>query len=295
MAHEALEAGRLFARYEIEGFVGRGGAGEVYSAFDSVLKRRVALKVLHPREDRNNAVIVLREARAAAGLNHPNAVSIFDVGEVEGTPFIAMELVVGSTLRAKAQDPQVSIGTRLRWLVDIASVLAHAHQSGLIHRDVKPENIMVSQNGTIKVLDFGIARRAREEGVPSSRRRRLTPPDGNKGGTAEGRVEGTPRYMAPEQLYGDPVDGRTDQYAWGLVAYEMLSGHLPGSEAVDGSFPHFAVPPPLLNQVAPKVPFEVAATIMQALEVRPAFRHPSMLDVARASCLSPSGLPRVTS
>jgi eukaryotic-like serine/threonine-protein kinase len=227
-----------------------------------VLKRQVALKVPKPRKDLDGAALTLREARAAAALSHPNAVSVFDVGVIDDCPFIAMELVVGTTLRAAMKEAAPPLGTRLRWLSEIAAVLAHAHEQGIIHRDIKPENIMVTEGGTIKVLDFGIAQ-------PRATERSDDEP-----------VEGTPLYMAPEQVYGDTLDGAADQYTWGLLAYELLSGKLPSADA-PGAFRHFNDPPELLSLILPEVPFDVAVTVQKALAVDPAKRHTSMADVVR--------------
>jgi tRNA A-37 threonylcarbamoyl transferase component Bud32/tetratricopeptide (TPR) repeat protein len=283
--------GEVFARYRIEGLLGQGGMGEVYRAYDVLLRRHIALKVVRPSEvvatDEANpeeaAARILREARAAAGLSHRSAVAIFDVGEVDGTPFIAMELVLGRTLRTYVGNPDAPIDQKLRWLVEVARVLAAAHESGLIHRDIKPENVMVSRDGAIKVLDFGIARRAEGSGPPSS-----VQAPGSDGPrqppsfrTAAGRLRGTPRYMAPEQLDGARLDGRSDQYGWGVVAYELLSGAHPASRFEGDADPRWTPPPKLLNEVAPGIPFKVAAAIDKALARLPEMRHAGMEDLAK--------------
>jgi eukaryotic-like serine/threonine-protein kinase len=225
-----LALGDTFDRYSIEDLLGEGGMGKVYRAFDPRLHRRVALKVMTRREDgppqsansSEGAVRMLREARAAAALDHPNCVSIFDVGEVDGTPFIAMELIEGRSLRALIGAP-VPWDKRLRWLVDVARALAAAHKRGLVHRDIKPENVMVRDDGVVKVLDFGIARRPDAPVDPVG----ATQQSGLEALTGKGIVIGTPRYMSPEQMRGDPLDGRSDQFAWGVLAYEVLSGKSP--------------------------------------------------------------------
>jgi len=195
--------------------------GTVYAVYDSLLDRRVALKLLSGgRDDAAQRSRVLREARAAAALAHPNTVKIFDVGEAEGVAFLAMELLEGETLRA-ALARGASIQQKLAWLLDAARALAEAHEHGLVHHDVKPENMFVCNDGTLKLLDFGIAGRADEveDGAdgPSSL------------GTDRGLVLGTPRYMSPEQRSGEPTDARSDQYAWGLVAIELLTGQQPAT------------------------------------------------------------------
>src|ERR1700722_13049549 len=218
-----------FERYTIEAHLGQGGMGTVYRARDARLGREVALKVLsEPRgaEPESDARL-LREARAAAALDHPNAVSIFDVGEHEGTPYIVMELVDGQTLRGAVGDRGVPLATRVTQLADVARALAAAHRRGLVHRDIKPENVMVRGDGVVKVFDFGIARRASAgagDAVDASAPTQAPPLPAL---TREGVQVGTPVYMAPEQIRGDALDGRTDQFAWGVLAFELLTGRLP--------------------------------------------------------------------
>src|SRR6186713_948665 len=215
-----LKAGDTFERYTIEALIGQGGMGCVYRAYDPRLDRRVALKVIS--QDSAPAAAnarLVREARAAAALDHPNAVAIFDVGEFGGAPYIVMELVEGRTLRRAPGDAALPVPTRVAQLADIARALAAAHKRGLVHRDIKPENVMVRDDGMVKVLDFGIARRTGGTVDPRS----ATEP-ALQTLTVEGVKLGTPVYMAPEQIRGDELDGRTDQFAWGVLAYELLAG-----------------------------------------------------------------------
>lgn len=265
-----LPEGARVGRYSIESLLGAGGMGEVYCAYDNVLRRRIALKVLH-HELQDAAARLLREARAAAALSHPGAVSIFDVGESDGLSFIAMELVPGAPLRTYIGDASVSLTRRLRWLADVAEVLAVAHEKGFVHRDIKPENVMVGSDDTVKILDFGIAKQTGSEAIP--------PPTEAPGGpssyrTAEGRVTGTPRYMAPEQLRGEALDGRTDQYAWGAMAYELLAGVHPRASMDTSRSPE------MLNHRVPEIPFEVAAAVSRALAPTPELRFPTMGEIA---------------
>ena len=227
-----LPRGSLFNRYRIEEAIGEGGMGRVYRAFDTRLGRMVSLKVLRASDNAEHDARLQREARAAAALNHPNAVSIFDVGESvlgdERVRFIAMELIDGRDLRSLSLDPNVPSIQRIRWLADVARALAAAHRAGLVHRDVKPENAMVRSDGVVKVLDFGLARRLTpgDEGEPAAASpRAATQPLATV--TERGIVVGTPVYMSPEQLRGDAVDGRADQFAWAVMAYELLAGRLP--------------------------------------------------------------------
>jgi eukaryotic-like serine/threonine-protein kinase len=281
-----LKPGDMFDRYTIEALLGQGGMGCVYRAHDPRLGRRVALKVISDSQrdgqaDAGANARLLREARAAAALDHPNAVSIFDVGEHEGTPFIVMELVLGRTLRGAAGDASVPAATCVAELVDVARALAVAHKRGLVHRDIKPENVMVREDGVVKVLDFGIARR--QGGSIDAHGGTETPALPTL--TIEGIKLGTPCYMAPEQIRGDALDGRTDQFAWGVVAYELLSGRLPWR----GSSDAMAVMASVLTDRVDRAPLDRAAVprsiqdvILRALEKRPEDRFASMDDVAQA-------------
>ncbi len=256
-----IALGETFERYEIESLIGRGGMGEVYRAVDTRLRRKVALKVLRPdRESDEGKARLFREARSAAGLTHPNTVAIHDIGEAEGTFYIVMELVTGAPLLAYVGDPRVSSARKLSWLVDVARALSAAHKAGVIHRDVKPSNVMISDEGVVKVLDFGLAKPI----APVSFR------------TQQGHVLGTPRYMAPEQLAGHEVDTRTDQYAYGLTAYELVAGTHPGGVLAGPELPR------PLDEVVEDVTAAVAQVIARTLATAPADRFATMDDVATA-------------
>ena len=230
-----LAPGDTFDRYSIEDLLGEGGMGRVYRAHDSRLHRRVALKILSvvasasPELRSEGVARLIREARAAAVLDHPNTVAIHDVGEHDGVPYIAMELVVGKTLRPYVGKNDVPFELCLRWLLDVARALSAAHKAGIVHRDIKPENVMVRDDGMVKVLDFGVARRAYGEIDVTG------PTQGQELPTITGKgvVIGTPVYMSPEQMRGAPVDGRSDQFAWGVLAYEMISGRRPWKDQPD--------------------------------------------------------------
>ncbi len=271
-----LREGDIVGPYRVGELVGQGGLGLVYRALDPRLERMVALKVIAlvatPPQDKGDfGARLLREARASAALNHPNIVSVYDVGEHTGVLYLAMEFVEGRTLRAAVGDPGIPLGERLRWLVDVARGLSAAHRAGLVHRDVKPETVMVRGDGVVKVLDFGIARRT------SSGR------EGNELVTGDEQVTGTPVYMAPEQLRGDPVDSRIDQFAWGVLAYELLSGERPWKTTAEGYALVAAIltdiPPPLHERV-PGLPGPVAEVVHRALAKHRDERFPSMDDVA---------------
>jgi serine/threonine protein kinase len=254
-----LVVGQTFARYVIEAAIGEGGMGEVYRAFDDKLRRKVALKVLHPDLAVPDAAArLVREARAAAAFAHPNTIAIYDLGEIDGTVFLVMELISGAPLRAFIGDPAVPTTKKLRWLVDIARGLGAAHKAGLVHRDVKPANVMVSDDGVVKVLDFGLAK----------------PVEASSLNTDVGLVVGTPRYMAPELFTGIRADARSDQYAFGVTAYELLSGVHPGS-------PMGAVPA-ALDTLVPEIGPAVARIIARTLSRDAGDRFASMNDVATA-------------
>jgi hypothetical protein len=275
-------------RFRIDAELGSGGMADVYRAYDPVLDRAVALKVLHTRAvagDTQGMRRVLREARAAAALTHPNTVTIFEVGEADGEVFIAMELLEGSVLREVLDRGKSSLEEKLRWLLQAARALEAAHERGLVHRDVKPENMFVCADGSLKLLDFGIAKRDDDEGTeaealsigPSSLR------------TQAGRRLGTPRYMAPEQHAGLATDARTDEYAWGLVAFELLCGSQVVEEqatatAEGGAEPAGASSAMRLTELrvkVPDLPEAVAAAIARALEPNKNDRFPSMAPIIR--------------
>jgi len=302
-----LRPGEMFAeRYRLEERVGSGGMGLLFRAVDTRLQRRVALKVL--RRDRDGAqdaspgeaqgtrggtanplseasARILREARAAAALNHPNVVAIHDVGERDGVPFIAMEYVKGKSLRCFVGAPEPSFDARLEWMIDVARALAAAHDRGLVHRDVKPDNVMIREDGMVKVLDFGIARQQRT--VPDSNTDLRTFPGTNESGergtgdVTVSRVLGTPGYMAPEQIRGEACDGRADQFAWGVMAYELFSGALPWSPE-HGTF--YVMTAVLTEEVKPlsNIPFHVSRAILRALEKKPENRFATMAELVTA-------------
>ena len=281
-----LREGQTFGRYVIEALIGEGGMGKVFRAEDTSLRRRVALKVLllkggTPSELEESKARMLREARAAAALEHPNVVSIYDIGSVDGTPFIAMELVQGKNLHAFVGDATVPWERRLRWLLDAGSALAAAHEAGLVHRDIKPENVMIRAEGRVKVLDFGIARRASVPGGHDA----TAPQGGIETITGQGVIIGTLRYMSPEQLAGKPLDGRADQFAWGVMAYELFAGDAPWPAHPDilaSVTAILTVTPASLVERAPFLPPPVASAIHRTLSKSPEERFATMGDLLAA-------------
>ncbi|MFT3768693.1 MAG: protein kinase [Minicystis sp.] len=278
-----LKPGDTFDRYTIDSVLGQGGMGTVYRAHDTRLDRRVAIKVITEGGNAPDSADarLLREARAAAALDHPNAVSIFDVGELQGSPYIVMELVTGRTMRDAIGSSSTPTNVRVGWLADVARALAVAHRKGLVHRDIKPENVMVRDDGVVKVLDFGIARRTQGNVDPSAPTQATALPTLTK----EGIKVGTPLYMAPEQIRSEKIDGRVDQFAWGVVAFELLTGKLPWRGVTD---PLAAVASILTDEPdgaaldAAGVPAEVKAAVLRTLAKKPDDRFASMDDVVRA-------------
>jgi eukaryotic-like serine/threonine-protein kinase len=225
--------GRTLGHYTVVSALGSGGMGEVYLAHDQRLDRRLALKLLPPEYTREEARLgrFEREARAASALNHPNIVTIYEIGEIEETHFIAMEYVDGRTLREKIEQGRLSIKESVEIAIQIAGALAAAHEAGIVHRDIKPENVMVRRDGYVKVLDFGLVkltehRRSDEDAIkePSHWQR-----------TSPGVVLGTVSYMSPEQALGHEVDHRSDVFSLGVVLYELIAGARPFKGATDAS------------------------------------------------------------
>ena len=297
-----LRRGDAIAHFVIEGLLGRGGMGQVYRAHDTRLERFVALKLIGGAgttlpSSAEGTARVWREARAAAAFNHPNAVSVYEIGETHGHVWIAMEIVDGAPMRRHVVDRSIPWETRLEWMLDAARALGAAHAAGLVHRDVKPENLMVRADGVVKVLDFGIARKTGDRGAALAATMPISlasipalSSSLDATLTAEGIVVGTPFYIAPEQaLSGEAIDGRADQFAWGVTAYELFSGQLPwGSDlgramrsVVDGE------PPRPLRELAPEVPLPIAAAIERTLRRAPADRFPSMEALIEA-CVVPA-------
>ena len=229
-------------KYEIEGEIGRGGFGTVYRAKDTILNREVALKVLKPAwlDDRTAVERFYREAQAAAQLDHPNIVTIFDMGELEGRLFIAMRLIDGEPLNAyiKRVGP-LPLEQALPIIDNIASALEYAHSQGMVHRDVKPANILIRKDGVALLTDFGLVRGAEQASLVSL--------------NSSGNAMGTPEYIAPEVWDGQPATPASDVYAFACVIYEMLTGTVlyAASSAPAVMRRHF-VPPDLSMIVNPQ-------------------------------------------
>ena len=228
-------SGRKINHYQVLSLLGAGGMGEVYLAEDTRLGRKVALKLLPQKftQDRERALRFQQEARAASALNHPNILTIYEVGEFEGGHFIATEFIDGQTLRT-LMNARIKLRAALDVATQVASALAAAHEAGIVHRDIKPENIMARRDGYIKVLDFGLAKLT-ERFSPD--RTTVADSDASTKGlvhTDPGKLMGTARYMSPEQIRGLEADGRSDIFSLGVVLYEMVTGRAPFDGATPG-------------------------------------------------------------
>src|SRR5262245_131859 len=256
--------------------------GEVYRARDTRLGREVALKVISDGAvDSERLQRFEQEARLAGSLNHPNLVVVHDVGSERGTPFLVTELLEGESLRHRLSRGRLSLRTALDLGVQIAEGLAAAHARGVVHRDVKPENIFLTSGGRAKLLDFGIAKLTAPRAIEGTRNLLDTTLTPEGLGTRPGAVLGTPGYMSPEQVRGDPVDARTDIFSLGTVLYEMLAGvpaFLAKSLIESGHAILETEPPPLPALVPPSVDL----LVRRCLEKEPARRFHSAADLAFA-------------
>ena len=232
---------RLNGRYRLDAQIGAGGMSTVYRAFDTTLERRVAIKLMHREiaSDSDQLERFRREARAVAQLSHPHIVGVIDAGEDEGRPYIVFEFVEGETLKDRIRRMgRLPVDEAIAYAIEIARALGAAHARGIVHRDVKPQNVLIDQQGSAKVTDFGIARVVDDTGL-----------------TAEGRVLGTTDYVSPEQALGQDVNGQSDIYSLGVVLYEMLTGDVPfhGENQVSVAMKHVREDLPDVQKRRPEV------------------------------------------
>src|SRR5581483_10577781 len=275
-----LAAGQMIGPYQVERQLGEGGMGVVYLARDSRLGRPLAIKQLHSHftRDRERVRRFQQEARAASALNHPNILTIYEVGQVEETHFIATEFVEGQTLRALVAGGGVKFDVALDIALQAASALAAAHEADIVHRDIKPENIMVRPDGYVKVLDFGLAKLIESS---TSRTTRVSGAGFSAVETQPGVVMGTFSYMSPEQARGYEVDGRTDIFSLGVVLYELMTGQepFPGPTSHDVIAALLHHEPPPLAQFAPELPAGLQRIISRALAKDRGARYQRMAEM----------------
>jgi serine/threonine-protein kinase len=254
-------------RYQIIELVGRGGMGVLYRARDPVLERDVALKMMHVdfTLDATARERFQREAKAVARLQHRNVVTIHELGEVDGTPYIVMEFLSGRDLDALLKgEVELSITQKIDIAAQLCEGLAYAHEQGIIHRDIKPGNVRILEDGTVKILDFGIAKFAMSSVTQS------------------GTVMGTPSYMAPEQIMGQPLDGRADLFAVGVLLYELFTGAKPfsGDSPTAVVYQIMHVEPSPVRDVAPDLPDAIQEIIARALQKDPNDRYTRAAEMA---------------
>jgi tRNA A-37 threonylcarbamoyl transferase component Bud32 len=259
----------LSGRYRLESKLGSGGMSTVYLAVDEVLDRQVAIKLLHREisEEADQLERFRREARAAARLSHPNLVGVIDAGEDDGRPYIVFEYIPGRTLKRRLQEEgRLPVDEAVAYAIEIGRGLTAAHARKLVHRDVKPQNVLIDPDGRAKVTDFGIARSLESKGL-----------------TATGRVLGTTDYVSPEQAMGEDVDERSDVYSLGVVLYEMLSGDVPfqAETQVGVAMKHVNEPMPDVQSRRPEVSATVASVVDRATTKDPRDRYGTVAEMVR--------------
>jgi Tol biopolymer transport system component len=277
LADDRAIVGKQIGHYQVLSRIGRGGMGEVFLAQDASLGRKVALKLLRTEFTRNEERLrrFQQEARAASSLNHPNILTIYEIGQDDSLHFMATEYVEGETLRQQISRVRMTLGQALDVAVQVASALSAAHQAGIIHRDIKPENIMLRNDGYVKVLDFGLAKLAEAKAIDTAA------PTLPKVETEPGLVMGTVSYMSPEQARGLAVDARTDIWSLGVMIYEMAAGRQPfeGETASDVLSLILQKEPPPLAHSSPEVPGELERIVRKALRKDKEERYQTIKDL----------------
>ena len=269
---DALANDSRIGHYKIVSKLGAGGMGEVFLAQDTKLDRKVALKILPPEfaKDKDRMSRFVREAKSASALNHPNIITIHEIGESDGTHFIATEFIDGKTLNDYAKSNPLNYKSALEIAIQVASALDDAHSAGIVHRDIKPDNVMVRSNGLVKLLDFGIAKLS----VANTSSEDATAIQAQ---TQAGIIIGTPQFMSPEQARGKGVDHQTDIFSFGVVFYEMLSGSSPfAGETVSD-----IIAAVLTKEAKPleNIPSELAAIVQKTLQKDKQKRYQTAKDL----------------
>ncbi len=277
--HELTTGSTFAGRYQVIEELGRGGMGRVYKVFDTAIKEKIALKLIRPEvaSDKDTIERFSNELRLARRIGHRNVCRMFDIGEAEGARFITMEYVHGEDLKGMIRmSGSLSLGMLLSVGKQVADGLSEAHGLGVVHRDLKPQNIMIDRNGNAKIMDFGIARSVREKGI-----------------TGPSVMVGTPEYMSPEQAEAKEVDQRTDIYSLGVILYEMATSRVPfeGETALAIAMKHKGEAPKNPKQLNPSLPDDLAGVILKCLEKDKAKRYQSAGDVRAELDRIEKGLP----
>ncbi|HEV2834258.1 MAG TPA: serine/threonine-protein kinase, partial [Pyrinomonadaceae bacterium] len=275
-----ITPGSKLGRYEIRSHIGAGGMGDVYLARDTELDRNVALKVLphSVASDQQRMRRFIQEAKAASSLNHQNIITIYEIGESDSTRFIATEFIEGVTLRQRLRRERLSPAETLDIAIQIANGLAAAHEAGIVHRDVKPENIMLrNRDGFVKLLDFGLVKLTEPQDATTD----TEAPTRALVNTDAGTVMGTVVYMSPEQARGKPVDARTDVWSLGVILYEMVTGVVPfaGETSADVIAAIVKTEPPAITKLAPDTPAKLEEIISKSLEKDRDERYQTIKDL----------------
>src|SRR5246127_1451111 len=274
----ALTSGTKLGPYEIQASIGAGGMGEVYKARDKRLNRDVAIKVLPASfsADPDGLQRFAQESRAAAALNHPNILSIFDIGEDRGGPYVVSEFIGGESLGERLRDGPLASRKAIDYAQQVAKGLAAAHEKGIVHRDLKPENLFITNDGRAKILDFGLAKFTQPEldGSDDAPTMQVA--------TEAGTVLGTAGYMSPEQVRGKAADARSDIFSFGAIVYEMLSGKraFRGDSAADTMSAILKEDPPDLSETNRNISPALERIVRHCLEKNPEARFHSASDIA---------------